>query len=258
MKKVAIILAAGYRAVGYGFKDVPACCPEALLPIGDEYGGTPVARLSQQLRQIDYKVFIAVGRQGCRYTGFLKKCVANPTSNLPAEAMPEVDRPPWTYDRLHYVAMHGIPLLMPEPDMKSYDNSAMQSLDMIGTYWWDQLAILQCDFVWSDTGLLEVLAQPADCQVLVKRRHVITPILTPEAARLYRRLGDEYRHREKWGWTLEMGRWGEEGLPPEGKAFRRAAPYHMLEPGGAAVCSNDLDVPKDYKNLLERWLPLYG
>ena len=258
MKKVAIILAAGYKAVGYNFIGVPPCCPEALLPIGWEYGDTPVGRLSNQLQLLDYQVFVAIGRPGCRYTGFLKKCVANPTSNLPAEAMAEVDQPPWTYDRLRHVAEHGIPLLMPEPDLKSYDNSAMQSLDMIGTDWWDQLVILQCDFVWSDEGLTEVLAQPAPCQVLVKGRHVITPLLTPEAARMYRRLGDKYRHREKWGWTLEMGRWGKAGLPPEGKVFRQAAPYRMLEPGGAPVCSNDLDVPKDYRYLLSDWLPKFG
>lgn len=257
MIKVAIILAAGYKAVGYGFDDVPPCCPEALLPIPDRQGSTPVARLARQLRRSDYKVFIAVGRPGCRYTGFLKKCVANPTSNLPAEAMPEVDQPPWTYDRLHYIAQQGIPLLMPEPDLKSYDNSAMQSLDMIGTDWWDQLVILQCDFVWTDKGLETVLAQKPSCQVLVKGRHVITEVLTPETARLYRRLGDKYRHREKWGWTLEMGRWGDAGLPPEGKEFRDRAPYIML-PIGNAVCANDLDVPKDYASLLDKWLPLYG
>ena len=258
MTKVAIVIAANYKAVGYGFEGVSPCCPEALLPIPDKYGGTPMARLAEQLRKSDYKVYIAVGRNGCRYTGFLGKCVINPTSCLPAEAMPEVDRPPWTDARLKYVAQCGIPLLMPDPDMKSYENSAMQSLDMIGTDWWDQLAILQCDFVWSDAGLLEVLAQKAPCQVLVKRRHVITPILTPETARLYRRLGDKYRHREKWGWTLEMGRWGKAGLPPEGKEFRRAAPYIMLDPGGSAICAADLDVPKDYRHLLEHWLPQYG
>lgn len=257
MIKVAIILAAGYKAVGWGLDGVPPVCPEALLPIGKEYGYTPVRRLSSQLKWLGYKCFVAVGRPGCRYTGFLKKCVANPTSNLPAEAMLEVDRPPWTMERLRKIAQKcGVPLLMPEPDLKSYDNSAMQSLDLIGTDWWDQLAIIQCDFLWSNDGLEACLAYEASCQVLVPRRHVITEILTPETARLYRRLGDKFRHREKWGWTVEMGRWGKEGLPPEGKEFRKHAPYHMMP--NSSVCSADLDTPGLYRKAVEHWLPRYG
>lgn len=256
MSDVAIILAAGYKAIGYNFPDVPPVCPEALLPIGDQYGGTPVARLADQLAQLGFQSFIAVGRPGCRYTGFLKKCVANPTSNLPAEAMPEVDQAPWTLERLRYVAEYGVPLLMPEPDMKAYDDSAMQSIDHVGTDWWERLAILQCDFVWSDAGLEKVLSQEAPCQVTVRGRHVITEMLTPEAARLYRRLGDKYRHREKWGWTVKMGRWGEAGLPPEGAEFSEHVPYQFLPDQN--LCANDIDVPRDYRNLVEHWLPEYG
>jgi len=255
MIKIAIVLAAGYKAIGWGFPDVPLVCPEALLPIGEQYGGTPVARLCTQLEKLGWKSFVAVGRPGCRYTGMLNKAIKNPASCFPVEAMPEADKSPWTYDRLQYVAYYGIPLLMPDPDLKSYDNSAMQCIDMIGTDWWNTLAIIQCDFVWPDAGLRDVLAHEAPCQVLVHNRHVITEILTPETTRLYCKLGESFRHRERWGWTLEMKRWPD-GLPPEGKEFREHVPYCFLSESD--VCANDLDAPKDYVHLTKEWLPKYG
>ena len=252
--KVAIILAAGYKAIGWNLPDVPPVCPEALLPIGEEYGNTPVERLAGQLDRLGYQIFIAVGRPGCRYTGMLKKALANKASQFPARAMPEADKPPWTYERLQYVAQYGIPLLMPEPDLKSYDNSARQSLDLIGTDWWDKMVILQCDFIWPDDTIEEMLALEPNCQAVVRRQHAITQIMTPDATRLYRQLGDKFRHREKWGWNLEMKRWGSAGLPPEGKEFREHAPYVLLD----GACSKDLDAPKDYRYLLEQWLPVHG
>lgn len=255
MNKVAIILAAGYKAIGWGFPGVPPVCPEALLPIGEEYGSTPVERLATQLKQSGYQSFVAVGRPGCRYTGMLKKALANKASQFPAKAMPEADRPPWTPERVKYIAQFGHPLLMPDPDMKSYDDSAMQCLDIIG-YNWNKLVILPCDFVWSADGPRAALEFEAPCQVMVKGRHMIMEVLTPEAARLYRQLGDKFRQRERWGWTLEMSRWGETGLSPEGWKFREHAPYQVF--GDRTILSGDLDAPKDYRYLTEHWLPKYG
>lgn len=255
MSNVAVILAAGYKAIGNGFPGVPPQCPEALLPIGEEYGDTPLARLAAQVQMLGFRPFAAVGRPGCRYTGMLTKCVNNPKSQLPAEDMERVDQPPWTWEKLMYVSRFAVPLVMPEPDLKSYDNSILKSLDLIGTDWWERLLVFQCDFVWSDQGLRDIVAQETPRQVLVPRRHVVVYSLTPETARLYRRLGDGYWHRESWGWTLEGVR-GKSALSPEGKEFAEHVPFCMLE--SSSACSQDLDHPCDYQYLLKEWLPKHG
>ncbi len=256
MTKVAIVCAAGYKGVGWGFPDVPLVCPEGLLPIGEQYGGTPIARICTQLSKLGWKSFVTVGRPGSRYTGILNKAVRNPESHFPPEAFAEVaDKPPWTYERFRYVAQYGIPLLMTEPDMKGPVDSTLQSLDLIGTDWWNILAVLLCDHVWTDEGLQSVLAYKPSCQALIPKRMAVK-ILTPKTARLYRQLGESYRSRRQNFTMPSERRWGKTLLPPEGLEFEKHAPYRPVPSSG--VCTKDLDTPAVYRYITKEWLPQNG
>ena len=258
MIKVAIVCAAGYKGIGWGFPNVPPVCPECLLPIGEKYGSTPVARLCTQLKKLGWKSFVTVGQPTSRYPGILAKAVKNTVSHFPQKAFDEVvNKAPWTYERYQYIAQYGVPLLMTDPDMKGPHDSTLQSLDFIGFDWWNTLAVLYCDHIWTDEGLRSVLACKPPCQAVIPDRLTVE-ILTPKTARIYRRLGnaDKYRAR-RHNFTMKSKRfWGEPRLPPEGLKFEKHVPYRTVL--SSAACSEDLDTPGRYRNVKERWLPKYG
>lgn len=258
MTKVAIVCAAGYKGIGWGFPDVPPVCPECLLPIGEQYGGTPIARICTQLSKLGWKSFVTVGRPGSRYTGILNKAVRNPESHFPPEALAEVaDKPAWTYERFQYVAQYGIPLLMTEPDMKGSLDSVLQSLDLIGFDWWDTLATLLGDHIWTDEGLQSILAYKPSCQVVIPERTTVS-LFTPETARLCRQLGDreKYRVRRRSFMVKSKRFWGDALLPPEGLEFEKHAPY--CHAPSSDVCTKDIDTPAVYRYVTKEWLPTNG
>jgi len=256
MTKVAIVCAAGYKGVGWGFPDVPLVCPESLLPIGEQYGGTPVARICTQLNKLGWKSFVTVGQPGSRYTKILNKASRNTESHFPVEALAEADKPPWTYERLRYIAQYGIPLLMADPDYKCAEDSILQAIDFIGTDWWDTLVTLYCDHIWTDEGLRDLLMIEPPCQPIIPERQYLV-IHTPETARLYRQLIDKHRARAQNPSMPSNRRWGKGNrLPPAGLEFEKHAPYRTVL--SSAACSKDLDTPQMYRYVRDVWLPTNG
>ena len=64
MRDIAIIAAAGYKAVSDAVGGMSIRCPEPLMPIGDT---TIVGRQAAQFRARGFTVFIAVGKPGCLF-----------------------------------------------------------------------------------------------------------------------------------------------------------------------------------------------
>jgi hypothetical protein len=257
VRRVAIITAAGFKGVSTEFPDVPRLCPEPLLPIGEEHGGTVLARLARQLGNLGFEVFATVGEPGYVFNW-------RPPWNAdhfefrydPATTT----QSPWTQERIEQVARYSTPLTVPDPDETSYHDSAFLALDKIG-YEWDQCLITQGDHLFTDALLEDVVALlPFPCQFRASRtRPFSVLLLTPEAARAYRRLGDSFRGAGEHMWNGSPC--DERGIAPQGEEFARAAPiiyltdvfshHHEYE------VSDDIDCPDDYVEALV-WLQRGG
>lgn len=253
MKRVAILPAAGYHGCAAHIPGAPHLCPEPLLPIGEEYGGTIIARLATQVRDMGFEVYIPVGKPGCMYPwraakyaeiyGFAKN--------------PDIDtQSPWTQERVDYVAQFGTPVLMTDPDKYEYHESVCQTLDVIG-YNWDQLLVSPGDHLYAD-GFLEDATQslPWPCQLRPSPggRAFTLLLFTPDTARLYYSLSIPLRTRGRGCW-IGLNRSG--GSVSAGQELALAMPVQYITesmPGHDEYeFYDDIDSPGHYQNAL-LWL----
>ena len=254
MRKVMIITAAGYKGTATEFPDVPHICPEPLLPIGKEYGNTILERLAQQFNHLGFEVFTTVAGPEYVYSW-------RPTWNAgrfefrndPAS----ITEPPWTQERIDDVARYSTPIIVPDPDMTNYHDSAFLALDEIG-YEWDQCVIAQGDHLFTD-GLLEgITALSFPCQLRPARRAYTMMLLTPHAAREYHRLGEPFRGHSKHGWN---GRNETETGYGTGAEFASVVPVvyiaDVLPDHNQYEFSDDVDSPDSYHKAL-KWLVQWG
>jgi len=252
-RNIAVITAAGFKGVSTMFPKVPRLCPEPLLPLGEEHGGTVVERLSKQLDQLGFKVFATVGEPGYRYTW---RPIWNAGHFGFRDDPANVTESPWTKERLREMARYCAPITVPDPDRRCYHDSAFLALDQIG-YEWDRCLIMQGDHLFTDSLLKDaVTLLPFPCQLRPSRggRAFTVLMLTPEAAREYRRLGNRYRAASEHAWNGSMH--SETGTK-EGKEFASIAPVvyitDVLPSHDEYDISDDIDSPDGYKAAL-RWL----
>ena len=257
MKKVAIITAAGFKAVSSQIPGAPPACPECLLPIPAKHGKSSLERLSRQLGKLGFSVFATISapdycfawrpRRHMGYYGF-------------AVSPADVSTPPWTQERAGYISGFCTPLAVPNPDRYCYHDSAYRALDEIG-YEWDQCLIVQGDHLFTDGLLTDLVHLQFPAQVRPSRaaRAFTVLLLTPKAAQEYRRLGDTFRAANLHEWN--GSRHSPTGFSAEGKEFATLAPityvtdalphHHEYE------WSDDIDSPGAYQNVLE-WLDRDG
>jgi len=132
-------------------------------------------------------------------------------------------------------------------------------LDEIG-YEWDQCLIAQGDHLFTNRLLRAAVELPFPCQIRPSRggRAFSVLLLTPSAAKEYRRLGDAYRAAREHGWNGSKFR--EMGLA-NGEEFARVAPIvyitDVLSDYDQFEFSDDVDSPARYSYIL-KWLEGYG
>ena len=141
MKKVAIIAAAGWWGCGCLTNPVPphtqdvlkplAGCPDALLPLGN--GETALSRLAQQLKRLNYEVYIGVGEPGCLWNyGIQDRINYSGERSLTKTAL-EFGRSksPWNKDKVEYCKQFGKVVEIPNPDGKGKHRTFLQVLESI-------------------------------------------------------------------------------------------------------------------------------
>jgi len=236
---------------------VPYLCPEPLLPIGAKHGGTILGRLARQLGDLGFRVFATVAEPGyvyrwrpawnAGYFGF---------RNDPATTT----QSPWTEERIEQVSEFSVPITVPTPDMTNYHDSAFRALDEIG-YVWGQCLVVQGDHLFTDALMRDVVALPFPCQLRPSRggRAFSILLLTPGAAREYRRLGGPFRAANKHEWNGSGH--SETGFSREGAEFALVAPIVYITdilPGHHQYeFSDDVDSPGSYRAALD-WLRRQG
>lgn len=198
-RDIAIIGAAGYHGIGIDIPEAPPLCPEPLLPIGEEHGGTIVARLATQLRGVGFKPYIVVGKPGCMFPWHSR--VYSEVYGF--ERDPAIDATsPWTQERVDYVAQFGEVILAPNPDGKAFTDSACLALEKIG-YDWDRLIMSCGDHIYA-TGFLEDVVERVEwpCQLRPSPggRAFQLFLFTPEVAKEYHRLARPFRRAGYGGW----------------------------------------------------------
>lgn len=259
MRKVAVISAAGYKAVSEGIRTpVPHMCPEPLLPIGDRYGDTILGRQALQLTHRGFTVFITVGRPGCIFPNR----VAATTERFNFRVHNDCSiRSPWDWqliDRIRRTC--GCPILVPNPDTYSYHDSFCRAIDVIG-YEWDSLLMSCGDHLYTEGLLDNMMDLPIPCQLRAAPGKELTLFcLNPSGARLYRRLADEHRAPSKHGWNGRNST--PTGWSPDGVELAKSVPLAYVENEFPDRSSNefsrDVDSPAAYNYIIDKWLPLYG
>lgn len=138
--KVAIIAAAGWK--GSGCKTAPppltqefllpmASCPEPLLPLGD--GQTVLSRLALQLEALDYKVYIGVGKPGCKFTNRVDDRIEQRGEGFLTEEAVEWgrNRSPWSQERLDYCRRFGELVEIEDPQRSNKHTTFIKTLGRV-------------------------------------------------------------------------------------------------------------------------------
>lgn len=262
MKRVAIISAAGYKAVSEGIvrgNSSLFMCPEPLLPIGEQYGDTILGRQALQLARRGFTVFITVGRPGCLFPNRVTATAERFNFRVHSDCSL---RSPWNWqliDRIRRTC--GSPVLVPNPDTYSYHDSFCRAIDAIG-YEWDTLLMSCGDHLYTE-GLLDSLVNTrlSPCQLRAGPGRELTLFwLDPSGARLYRRLADEHRAPSKHGWNGRNST--PTGWSPDGAELAKSVPLAYVEnefsDRSSGEFSRDVDSPAAYDFIIDKWLPLYG
>ena len=257
--KVAVIAAAGWKAIGrnVGLQHIPG----SFLPLGN--GTTAASRLAGQLRDLDFEVFIAVGKLGYPFGSYQLRWSGDEKGyNIPSEeglgsiGLSPTDSP-WTSELYRRASQWGKLISVPDPGWGNQHDTFCVGLDEIGGQW--EKVLLVCgDTLFSNSLIADITTLlPWPCQFQMHPCHSVF-LLDREHAGAYRSRAQNYRRRPEnyWDWRQTVARY------PDGQIGTGLLEYDRIKhcgwhnwPGGKVEDYSklwiDLDGPSKYNRVIE-------
>jgi len=249
-RKVAIIAAAGWKAIGrnVGLPHVPG----PFLPLGD--GTTVVSRLSTQLSNLEFEVFIAIGKLGYPFGNYQLRWGGDENGyNIPnEEGLSSIGLSPtgspWTSELYKRASQWGKLISIPDPGWGNQHDTFCISLDEIGK-WWEKVLLVCGDTLLDDSLIADIanrLSWP--CQFQLHPCHSIF-LLDKAHAGIYRNHSQDYRRR-----------------PASYRAWKRITPRYpdgqigtgSLERDGIKHCGWHSWPEKEAEDISKLWIDLDG
>lgn len=198
MRRKAIIAAAGWK--GAGREEELAGCPECFLPLGN--GTTSLSRLSAQLTNLDFDIYIAIGELGYPFGKYMWRYQKVPDGEgarsvdvfLEQMGLSPSDSP-WTQERLDYAAQLGTVIQISNPGRGNSHDTFCIVLDMIGEESWDDILMVQGDMVLPEKFLAQIVDLPKPCQYQLCPNHSIF-LLDKKGSTFYRGFCERPHMRE--------------------------------------------------------------
>lgn len=174
--------------------------PATFLPLNDEM--TLLSKLSEQLRKLDFTVFVCVGPFGYPFGAYQSRVRAKPFPRGESVLIEIVlkklgldpEDSPWTQEIYDHAWEHGTVLPMDNPGWCNQHDTFCQGINRIGNIW-NQVMLVCGDTIFSTPLLEKIAGLPPPCQYQMCRAHSVF-LLSQNGVEIYHNYAQD--HRKRW------------------------------------------------------------